>query len=125
MLPLDRHFGLISPSAAKFSLATDKNRAWVSIDKKLRQIVLSEPGAIVFDQLHHMGGLAVDRNHSRPRQRRSAVFTRAGKGPAVNLHLLLVELADDRVRQHAFDKHVLLQNHFLADLRSETLKHAP
>src|ERR1700751_3301813 len=97
MLPLHRHFSLISPSSAKFSLATDKNRAWVRIDKKLRQIGLSEPGAVVFDQFHHIGGLAVDRNHSRPRQRRSAGFARSCEGLTIDVHLLVAELADDRV----------------------------
>jgi len=60
MAPLHRHFGLVRPGAANFPLPADQDRAWVCINKELRNMGLGKPGRIVFNHL---------RNHARPCKR--------------------------------------------------------
>src|SRR5260370_28513615 len=79
MKPLDGHFGLIRPDAAKLSLATNQDRTGIRIDEELWKLGLGKPGAIVFDHLDHIGGFTLHPNHSRPSQRRPAAFPPAGK----------------------------------------------
>src|SRR5262245_54637096 len=70
---------------------------------------LGEPRRIVFNHLHHLDGLALDRNH--PWQRGPAVLAGASERLGVSDHLLLTEPAYDRGWQYPFNKHVLLKNH--------------
>src|SRR5262249_49031367 len=123
MAPLHRHFGLVRPGAANSPLPADQDRAWVCINKELRNIGLGKPGRIVFHHLHHIRGLALDRNHPWPCKRRPAVLAQSSEGLTVSGHFLLTELAYDGARQHSFNEHVLFKNHLLAAFGSETLKH--
>src|SRR6516225_684234 len=123
MAPFHRHFGLVQPGAAKFPLPADQNRTWIRIDEQLRDLGRGEPSAIVFDYLHHIGGLALDRNHSWPCERGPAALAQSSEGLTVSGHFLLTELAYDGARQHSFNEHVLFKNHLLAAFGSETLKH--
>src|SRR5215472_7549416 len=91
MAPLHRHFGLVRPGAANFPLPADQDRAWVCINKELRNMGLGKPGCIVFNHLHHIRRLALDRNHAWPCKRGPAVLARISEGPAVSGHLLLTE----------------------------------
>src|SRR5262249_46649922 len=113
MAPFHRHFGLVQPGAAKFPLPADQNRTWIRIDEQLRDLGRGEPSAIVFDHLHHIRGLTLDRNHSWPRERGPAVLARSNEGLTVSGHFRLTELAYDGVRQHSFNKHVLFKDHLL------------
>src|SRR6516164_11332969 len=106
MAPFHRYFVLVRPSAAKLSLPAYQNRTGIRIDEELWHIGFGEPAGIIFDYLHHVSGLAIDRNHSRPRERGPAVFARSDEGLAVSSHFLLTEPAYDRVRQHSFNEHV-------------------
>src|SRR6516162_8512954 len=123
MAPLHRHFGLVRPGAANFPLPADQDRAWVCINKELRNMGLGKPGRIVFNHLHYIRGLALDRNHAWPCKRGPAVLARISEGPAVSGHLLLTEPAYDGAGQHPFNEYVLFKNHLLAAFGTETLKH--
>jgi bifunctional non-homologous end joining protein LigD len=41
MAPFHRHFDLVCPGAAKLTLPADQDRAWISVDEKLRDIGLA------------------------------------------------------------------------------------
>jgi hypothetical protein len=55
-------------------------RARFGIDERLGHIGLGEPPAVVLDHRDDVGGLSVDRDVARPRQRRAPVFTGVTKG---------------------------------------------
>ena len=94
------------------------------VDKELRNVGLGEPGRIVFNNLHHLGWLALNRNHPRPCESGPAVLARTYERIAVSRHLLLTESAYDGGWQHPFNEHVLLKNHPLAAFGSKALKSA-
>src|SRR5262245_26087285 len=104
MASFHRHFGLIRPGAAAFALPPHQNGTRI-VEEELWDIGLREPGGIAFNHFHQVCGLALDRNHSRPCQRRSAVFAGPGKRLAVDLHLLLAKLADDELGSTRSTKH--------------------
>jgi hypothetical protein len=83
-----------------------------------------EPGRIVLDHPHDVGRRALDRNLPGPGQRRAAILAGIRKRAAILGHLLVAELAHHRAGQHAFDEHVLLQDHVLAAVGAETLEGA-
>src|ERR1700738_4956220 len=71
----DRHFGLVLETPAKLPDSSDQDRTWLGIDEQLWNLVLRHPLRIVGYDLHHVRGLARDRDLARPGQRRPAVLS--------------------------------------------------
>src|SRR5215831_14271795 len=68
--PLDRNLPLIPPGATEVARAAGHYGARIAEDEQLRHVALGEPLAVTIDDCRDVGGLAVDRDLTRPGQRR-------------------------------------------------------
>src|SRR5260370_8942928 len=108
MKPLDGHFGLIRPDAAKLSLATNQDRTGIRIDEELWKLGLGKPGAIVFDQLDHIGGVTPARDNPPPRPLRPSALRSAWKRPCGERQPLSRHLSPGPAPRPASTQHALL-----------------
>ena len=119
------YFRLIAPAAAEFTLVSDQNGAGIGIDKQLRDVILSHPTGVSGGQLGDRRGLPVDRDFARPGQGRPAILPGAREGTPVFRHFRGFEASQDRCRENALDKHVLVENHLLTGLGAKSLEYPP
>src|SRR5260370_38091897 len=84
---LDRDLALIRPFAAEVALTTGQDRARLGIDEELGHGASAEPLRVFAHDRNDVGGLAVNRNLARPRERRWARFAFFDVGAAINGHL--------------------------------------
>src|SRR5216684_8319346 len=111
---LDRDLALIRPFAAEVALAPGQDRARLRIDEELAHGASAEPLRVFVYDRDDVGGLAVDWNLPRPRERRAARFACFDVGLAINRHLGVGNFAHHRERQDALDEDVLLKDYFFA-----------
>ena len=78
--------------------ATADERTGLAFDEQFGDIALRQPRAVFLDGGDDVGGLALDRDVARPRQRRPAILAGVAERFAVVVHLLVGELALDRTR---------------------------
>ncbi|COV78766.1 Uncharacterised protein [Mycobacterium tuberculosis] len=118
-------FGLVGPAPDIVTDAAGDDRAGLGVDEQFRHVGFLEPAPVLVDQRDDLGGLTVDWKVSWPRQRGATVLAAVHEWPPIVVHFLVAELSQDRPGQHPFDKDVVLQRHWLALRRSETLEHTP
>src|SRR5262245_52071548 len=113
--PVDRGLGEVGPrpdERADPAALDDHPRR--RVDEQLRHIAMAQPIAVVVDVRHDIGGLAVDGDIARPRQRRPPRLTRLQVRLAILVHLFVAELAQNTSGKYRFDEEILFEHHGLA-----------
>src|SRR5882672_9279384 len=123
MRALDGGLPLVRPAAAEIARSAPHDRSGIAQDEELGEIASSEPFAVPLDDRGHVRRLALDRDLTRPRERRQPRLA-LEKRHAVGDHLLLAELADDVPREDGFHEEVVFENHLLASVGSQRLENA-
>jgi hypothetical protein len=104
-------FRLVGPGTDEVQGAAADERTGLAFDEQFGDIALRQPRAILLDGGDDVGGLALNRDVARPRQRRPAIFAGVAERFAVVVHLLVGERAPDGRRQDPLDEDVLVQRH--------------
>src|SRR5580698_3476558 len=98
-----------------------EDRTWLDLQEQLWHIALAQPICVFSCDRVHIGGFALDGYLPWPRQRRSSPLARLGERPSIRCHLLVGELTQDGLRKNLFNEIVVLQDHYLAGLRTQRL----
>src|SRR5215470_10091894 len=94
----DRDLSLVRPGPAEFARAARHDRARLADDKKLWNGAMRQKCPGTLDDRRNIGGLAFDRDLSRPYERREPRFALEKRG-AVGTHLFVAELPQNASRQ--------------------------
>jgi hypothetical protein len=115
MDPSDRHLVLRLPLADEFEIrAASEECTGFGLQEQLRHTADRQPVRIGGDDRSHVGGFAVDRDLSGPRQRRPPPLARFGERSPVLRHLFARESAQDARRQYLLGEGIVLQDRRLA-----------
>src|SRR6266852_6365056 len=113
----DGDLSLVWPSSAEFAGTTRHDRAGFAHDKELRNCAARKKCPRALDDRRDIGRFAVDRDLSRPYERREPSFPLDKRG-AVGSHFYLAQLPENTPRQYRLHEEVLVEDHVLALFRA-------
>src|SRR5208282_2520927 len=90
---LDRYLALIRPLAAVLALRSGQDGARIGVDEQPRRRAFFEPLRIAVGDRDDIGGLAVERNFTRPGQGRTPRLAGLQIRLSIRVHFLVAELA--------------------------------
>src|SRR4029078_2057147 len=122
MRPFHRDLLLIGPRPAELTLSANQKPCRIAVDEQLRNRARGKPLRIRLHNLNHVLGTTLDRQLSRPLERRCA----CGSGISIvaPVHLDSV-LRESSKRQQELDEEVLLQDEIFALRRPLRLEEFP
>src|SRR5262245_32092717 len=123
MAPRDLHLGQRwQPADEGEVLVVSEDRARIGPEEQLGHTARRQPVRGGGHDLSYIGGLAIDGDLPRPRQRRPSPLAGFGEWPSVLRYLLGGEGAQDSPRQNLLDEEIVSQDHLLARFGTQRLQ---